>query len=115
MWTCQCGEQIEDQFDTCWKCARTDANAEELGLLQELQEHLAIECPHCKAALGYLGRKRFYAEGGLLTEIFLPTFFHREKYDVYVCSRCGHLEFFLAKIGEGLRRDDKAEDYSAPD
>lgn len=22
MWTCQkCGEQIEDQFDSCWKCA----------------------------------------------------------------------------------------------
>lgn len=23
MWTCQkCGEKIEDQFDSCWKCSR---------------------------------------------------------------------------------------------
>lgn len=28
MWTCQkCGEQIEDQFDSCWKCATPKAGA----------------------------------------------------------------------------------------
>lgn len=97
MWTCPCGEQIEDQFDECWRCANPDG----------VRVPLAIKCPHCKAALKYHGRKRFHTDAVL--------FDYREKYDVYVCSRCGHLEFFLAKIGEELRRDDNAEDYSAPD
>ena len=27
MWTCpKCGERIEDQFDSCWKCAGTPEN-----------------------------------------------------------------------------------------
>ena len=28
MWNCQkCGEQVEDQFDTCWKCGTPKAGA----------------------------------------------------------------------------------------
>jgi uncharacterized membrane protein YvbJ len=28
MWNCpKCGEPIEDQFDTCWKCGITKGNA----------------------------------------------------------------------------------------
>jgi hypothetical protein len=28
MWTCpQCGEQLEDQFDSCWKCDQRSAEA----------------------------------------------------------------------------------------
>jgi hypothetical protein len=28
---------------------------------------------------------------------------NREHYDVYVCRRCGRLEFFVDEVGEGLR------------
>lgn len=96
MWSCQCGEQIEDQFDSCWKCAGIAANVT-AGV------PLPPSCSRCRARLTYRGRKRFY-EGGLFRELFLgELFIHREKYHVYACSRCAHVEFFLEKVVEEFR------------
>lgn len=108
MWTCECGEQIEDQFDTCWKCAGTAANVA-AGV------PLPTTCSRCRASLTYRGRKRFY-EGGLLREIFLGELFvHREKYHVYVCSRCGYLELFLEGVGEEFRSKEVIQNSSPGD
>jgi hypothetical protein len=100
MWTCQCGEQIEDQFDACWKCA---GKADDVTEKRSAEELVSLECQRCKTHLEYLGKKRFY-EGGHLTPILLGELFvNRENFDLYACSRCGHVELFLDGVGDELR------------
>ncbi len=105
MWKCECGEKIEDQFDACWKCAGKAA-----GAPRTTEEPVVTGCPHCKIDLDYLGKKRFY-EGGHLTPILAGELFvERENFDLYVCSRCGHVEFFLEGVGEEFRPKKFSED-----
>ena len=100
MWTCKCGEQIEDQFDACWKC--TGPSLDEAGA-HENTELLDIKCPRCRIDLDDLGSKQFY-EGEYWRDIVLgDLFINREHFDLYACSRCGHVEFFLKGVGEKRR------------
>jgi primosomal protein N' len=101
MWTCkQCGEQIEDQFDSCWKCAgqTADSKSGEVGVAAASDKQPEpIQCPRCQIDLEPKGRKRFYeAEWTDLT-------MHHLHFDIFVCPRCGRTEFFSAGIGEELR------------
>jgi predicted nucleic-acid-binding Zn-ribbon protein len=112
MWKCQCGEQIEDQFDACWRCSGRAAGAEDL---QNTKEPLPIECPRCRTGLEYLGKKRFH-EGGHLTHILLGDLFvNREEFELYACSQCGHVEFFLEGVRDELRSKNILETDSAGD
>jgi len=63
-----------------------------------------IVCLRCKTNLAYVGTREFH-EGerwGILGNIG-ELFVNREKFDVYICSHCGRVEFFLNGIGEELR------------
>ncbi|HUS77997.1 MAG TPA: hypothetical protein VM050_04980 [Patescibacteria group bacterium] len=61
-------------------------------------------CSCCGVRLDYVGRRMFH-EGtrwgvlGNLGEIFV----NRERFDIYVCPRCGRVEFFIDGIGEKYR------------
>ena len=63
-----------------------------------------LQCPRCSVQLDYVGTKKFH-EGprwgalGELGELFVK----KEHFDVYVCPRCGRVEFFVDGIGEDLR------------
>jgi hypothetical protein len=63
-----------------------------------------MSCPRCEQALQYVGRKRFHegANWGILGEVG-ELFVKREHFDVYVCQRCGRVEFFVDGIGEEYR------------
>ena len=92
MWKCQvCGEEIEDQFDSCWKCAEKTAPP-------EIAQPDPLECLRCENSMDYLGTKSFQ-EWGFLGRLGID----REHFDVYVCSHCGHVEFFVDGIGDELR------------
>lgn len=127
MWTCgKCGETVEDSFNACWSCGTTREGVEDPtfqrvkdGTGSREDQALALEregqvsapgrenplaCPRCDRALQYVGRKRFH-EGtnwGLFGEIG-ELFVKREHFDVYVCPRCGRVEFFVDGIGEQYR------------
>ena len=63
-----------------------------------------ISCGRCNIIMQYAGTKRFH-EGtnwGWLGEIG-EFFVKKEHFDVYVCPRCGAVEFFVDGIGEELR------------
>ena len=70
---------------------------------QRTERH-PIMCPRCERKLDHVGTRRFH-EGtnwgafGELGELFVK----REKFDVYVCPRCGRVEFFVDGIGEEFR------------
>ena len=63
-----------------------------------------MSCPRCDEPLTYVGTKSFH-EGrrwGLLGEIG-ELFVNKERFDVYVCGRCGRVELFVDGIGEKFR------------
>ncbi len=116
MWTCsKCGESVEDTFDVCWKCGtawdgekapRAEASPQEETSAPATAQKPgnAIPCARCQQPLHYVGRKRFHegANWGVFGEIG-ELFVKREHFDVYVCQRCGQVEFFVDGIGEQFR------------
>lgn len=113
MWTCSgCRESVDDSFESCWKCGTLKtgerdpsfqpvADAPPSSLSPEADP---IACARCARPLQYVGRKRFH-EGtnwGVLGELG-ELFVKREHFDVYVCPRCGRVEFFVDGIGEAYR------------
>ena len=118
MWTCKkCGESVEDGFVVCWKCGTSQEGIEDPQFRAvpsaEAMESTdvpkivdPISCARCNQALQYVGRKRFH-EGtnwGVLGELG-ELFVKRQHFDVYVCPRCGRVEFFVDGIGEQYRPD----------
>ena len=129
MWKCaKCQERVEDSFEVCWNCGTSkdgiedpafrraaEREAEALDTIgsteaeavqsDEPQENLnPITCARCQQNLDYVGTKRFH-EGtnwGVLGELG-ELFLNREHFDVYVCPRCGRVEFFVDGVGEEYR------------
>ena len=100
MWICsKCRETVEDSFDACWKCGTTKEGDEGPSNTTN-----PLACARCNRALEYVGRKRFHegANWGVFGEIG-ELFVKREHFDVYLCPRCGRVEFFVDGIGEEYR------------
>jgi hypothetical protein len=109
MWTCsRCNETLEDRFESCWNCGTDRSGATDPKFVAEApparltgSRRLPMDCARCGGSLDEMGTKHFH-EGarwgipGNLAELFV----NREGFDVYVCSRCGHVEFFLAGYGD---------------
>jgi hypothetical protein len=64
-----------------------------------------LNCPRCDVPLDFAGTRRFHegANWGILGEVG-EIFVKRERFDVYVCPRCGRVEFFVDGIGEEFRQ-----------
>ena len=63
-----------------------------------------MQCPRCEIKLSYVGTKAFH-EGtrwGVLGELG-ELFVNKQRFDVYVCERCGRVELFIDGIGEEFR------------
>ena len=54
--------------------------------------------------LEYQGTRKFHegANWGILGEIG-EIFVNRQQFDVYMCPRCGRVEFFVDGVGEEFR------------
>ena len=113
MWTCRkCRETVEDSFEACWSCGTTKEGVEDRAFRrvsdgappEREPDPDPISCPRCAQPLQYVGTKRLH-EGtnwgvfGELGELFVK----REHFDVYVCPRCGRVEFFVDGIGDQFR------------
>lgn len=65
-----------------------------------------MTCPRCDTPLSYQGTKKFHEGtrlwGALLGDLG-ELFTNREHLDIYVCPRCGRVEFFLDGVGEQFR------------
>jgi uncharacterized protein with PIN domain len=99
MWQCsKCGEAHDDQFELCWKCA-----GEETAPALKPSPN-PIRCPRCLTDLDFVSAKRFHegANWGIIGELG-EIFVNRESFDIYVCPRCGRVEFFVDGIGEEFR------------
>jgi hypothetical protein len=63
-----------------------------------------ITCSRCEVALQFVGTRDFHegARWGALGELG-ELFVNRQRFDVFVCPRCGRVELFVDGIGEELR------------
>ncbi len=63
-----------------------------------------MKCPRCETDLRYTGTKEFHeGPGGGLFSDLTELFMNKERFDVYVCPRCGRVELFVDGIGEEFR------------
>jgi uncharacterized protein YbaR (Trm112 family) len=63
-----------------------------------------IVCPRCEVNLDFVGTRDFH-EGtrwGALGELG-ELFVNKQRFDVFVCPRCGRVELFIDGIGEEMR------------
>jgi ribosomal protein S27AE len=70
----------------------------------DVSDRNPISCPRCEQQLDFVGTKQLH-EGtnwGVLGELG-ELFVKRERFDVYLCPRCGRVEFFVDGIGEEFR------------
>ena len=129
MWKCNsCQESVEDSYDVCWNCGtskdgvpdptfRRVENARDMESGRPGRGNSTspttrspaavvdpIACPRCDEELEHLGTKRFHegANWGILGELG-EMFVKRERFDIYVCPRCGRVEFFVDGLGEQYR------------
>lgn len=65
-----------------------------------------MACTRCETPLTYVGTKKLHegtrAWGALLGDIG-ELFTNRERFDVYMCPRCGRVEWFVDGVGEEFR------------
>ena len=114
MWTCgACGTAVaDDAWEVCWRCSSPRSlEGPELAerqsvVARKITPETPVRCLRCGEAMQYGGTKRFH-EGTRQWGFWLgdvgELFAHREHYDVYLCRRCGKLEFFLDGVGDATR------------
>lgn len=90
-----CNSEIEDNSELCWNCnySLTEGKVVEIKDLNNGRREL--ECLRCKIPLVFTGQFNFHE--GSHTGVF-GNFFelleNREKFDLYICSKCGKVEFY---------------------
>ena len=124
MSTCpNCHEEIEDGFEICWNCCYSLTENRVIEYERELDTNTEFEkpdpntrelfCLRCNVNLYYSGVYRFH-EGmrlGFLGD-FLELFVNRESFEIYICPKCGKVEFFVPLDSDKLRKVVETEEPS---
>lgn len=108
MWHClKCGEDVEDHFDVCWNCQANrrglrQFNSRETTTIDDdrvraivNKKHKPMDCLRCGSTLTYAGTKKFHQGSNLgVLGDWGELLVGKESVEMYVCSKCGHVEFF---------------------
>lgn len=92
-----CHEEVESNFEICWNCNYSFSEKRIIEFPSEKKEkaRYSINCLRCDVEMRYSGKFRFHegANMGVLGNLF-EFFQNREAFDLYVCPKCGKVEFF---------------------
>lgn len=99
-----CGEAFEPDLEVCWRCGThqdgTPPGPEFTRNSEVPTLDRKLDCLRCQEPMALMGRMSFH-EGSRAMPFLLGNvgelFVNRESFDSYVCSRCGKVEFFLAR------------------
>ena len=96
MKTCpHCHSEVEDNFDLCWNCNYSFTDLQVVEINEVPHENREINCLRCHVKMHYSGEYKFH-EGtrtGMFGNLF-ELLTNREKFELYICPRCGKVEFF---------------------
>ena len=93
-----CNAELEDTFELCWNCNYSLTENKVIELPPADPRMRDVSCLRCNVPLVFSGNYDFH-EGekmgvwGNLLEAFVNT----ESFDIYLCPRCGHVDFFTPR------------------
>lgn len=90
-----CNVEVEPGFEICWNC-NYDFFENKIVEYTEPLEKRELKCLRCATKMKFSGNYKFH-EGfntGLLGNLF-EVFVNRESFDLYHCTQCGKIEFFI--------------------
>lgn len=90
-----CRAEMEDNFELCWNCNYSITENKIVDIKDVAKGTRDVDCLRCKVSLIYSGNFKFH-EGsrvGALGNLF-ELFVNREAFDLYICPKCGKVEFF---------------------
>jgi Uncharacterised protein family UPF0547. len=99
-----CKAEVIEDFQLCWSCNYSFSE----GKIVEIRDIRTIgdrdlNCLRCGISMLFSGNYRFH-EGfptgiwGAIGEVFV----NRESFDLYLCPRCGKVEFFSPSCPKDL-------------
>lgn len=91
-----CTAEIIENFEVCWNCNYSFAEKQVVSYQEDIPKGKDINCLRCHVKLLYSGNYKFH-EGAKLGFFgnLLEAFVNRESFDLYVCPKCGKVEFFV--------------------
>src|SRR5665647_1496757 len=93
-----CHEEIENNFKVCWNCNYSLTENKVIEFEDPaINRTRKINCLRCSIPMIYSRNYKFH-EGtrlGIFGNI-MEAFVNRESFDLYLCSKCGKVEFFTA-------------------
>ncbi len=91
-----CQSEVIDNFQLCWNCNYSFTENKVVKIADQDQLKKQINCLRCNdVPMHFTGNYQFH-EGtrfgamGNLLELFV----NKETFDLYVCPKCGKVEFF---------------------
>ena len=90
-----CNAEIEDNFELCWNCNYSLTEQKVIDIDDLTVKKKKADCLRCGVQLVFAGEYKFH-EGpklGIMGNIF-EAFVNREAFDLYICPKCGKVEFF---------------------
>lgn len=90
-----CNAEIIENFNLCWSCNYSLTENRVVEIKDQDDGSREIDCLRCKIPLIYSGNFKFHegAKTGVFGNIF-ELFINRESFDLYLCPKCGKVEFF---------------------
>ena len=90
-----CNAEVEADFELCWKCNYSFTEQKIIDIKDLSENKKQIDCLRCQVPMLFSGEYRFHegAKLGAWGNIF-ELFVNREKFDLYLCPKCGKVEFF---------------------
>lgn len=83
-----CNSEVEDNFDLCWNCNYSFAEGQVVEIKEFIMGSRELDCLRCAVPMRYSGNY-------MLHEGYLTGFFtNKESFDLYLCPKCGKVEFF---------------------
>lgn len=96
-----CNAEVEENFDLCWNCNYDFKKGKIAEIADENWDKernmSCLRCPGTK--MQYAGNYKFH-EGSRIGALgsFMEIFTNRESFDLYVCPKCGKVEFFSPAV-----------------
>ncbi|MDR2840848.1 MAG: hypothetical protein LBV75_06235 [Paludibacter sp.] len=91
-----CNAEVDDNFEICWNCNYDFENNEIVKFEDNTVAKKDIRCLRCDVQMSYSGNYDFHegTDFGFFGNFF-ELFTNRESFDIYVCNKCGKVEFFI--------------------
>jgi len=84
-----CNAESDDNFDLCWNCNYSFVENQVVEIKEIVKGSREIDCMRCAVPMLFSGNFKFH-------EGWNTGFFgNKESFDLYVCPKCGKVEFFV--------------------